>query len=300
MKIRTSLKLLSLPLVAALMAVILGQSAFGESSESEVIQLPQLSSSTSELLGNAEEKEIRDCMARRGFDYLPFVGEVKPTKLPEPGNVEAAKERGYGLSALKEASSRLESPNDKVLAQMDTAARQAWSDALIGPAPTPGEEEAMGRQLIELTNGAKVTFDPNSCISVAQSELYGDSGMWRALNHEIDLLRSTVVQRIQSDSAVKEALEVWRDCMDKRGYRYDAPGAAARDLADNAGTPHDGAIEIQVATADAECYRDAELESTQANLQPGYEEEVAGVNAGLVSEFEAVVDEATERAKSME
>ncbi|CAM5413234.1 hypothetical protein ACWGUP_21645 [Streptomyces diastaticus] len=207
-------------------------------------------------LWQAEESAVRACMRARGHAYR--VGEEaadrraagdSPFALLRP---DEARNDGYGLTSAHLAG-RPPDPNAEHLATLTAKERRHWRDALLG------EEE--NHRTVELPGGLVMSHDPGSCVSRAQTEVYGER--WPELYYTVQELSNAVIGATQESAAFRRAQREWAGCMEERGHRYralDDPRQEIRALLEDEGETGDeeslrtvGLRELELAGADVDC-----------------------------------------------
>jgi hypothetical protein len=219
----------------------------------------------SQLLYEAEEVLVQTCMNERGFEYItnPYVTKAEQEKLepipPKPGDIEAARTRGYGISESIEmgvppnddskesvnsdkeievkATDKTDSeadPNSELLATMSPEQQQAWNEAFFGrmddiDAESPDAEGSI--MTVELpSQGGRIRWDSHSCLSNARREIFGSSMKQVESLIATQALFHNIATAASQDAEYQGALDQWRDCMLSHDLPYQNPGEAANAL----------------------------------------------------------------------
>jgi hypothetical protein len=132
--------------------------------------------------------------------------------------------------------------------------------------------------------------------------LYGDLRDMLRLEHLARGVDHEAYRRVLVDKQYVQALAAWRDCMRRRGYQYEDPGAA-RDAAFSAGRSTD---EIQsldrekrIAVDDATCSKETRLAAVGKRLDEQYRQKVAEERQGEILAYREQRAAALRRAKQL-
>jgi hypothetical protein len=218
----------------------------------------------SQLLYEAEETLVRTCMNERGFEYIanPYVTKTEQEKLepipPKPGDIEAARIRGYGIAESidfgipsnndskesvnsdkeikaenRDKTDPQADPNADLLANMSPEQQQAWNEALFGNMENDNVESSSEDGVIigvEMPSGGEIRWDSNSCLSNARREIY-DSSLKQVENQiATQALVNNIATVASQDEEFQGTLEAWRSCMLTNNLPYQYPGEAAIEL----------------------------------------------------------------------
>ncbi|MEU4222458.1 hypothetical protein [Actinoplanes sp. NPDC026623] len=229
--------------------------------------VPELTAAESALLDRAELLLIRDCMRRRGFDYLVAPRPARPQYRDFPYVVDDAgwaRRHGYGadLQRRRDAAARAE-PNTKRLDALAPADRAAELFALNGVAGADTDVTAV------LPSGVTTRRSASSCTSEAERGLYGDLPAWYRAERVTENLPGLRVHLVLGDARYRRAAAAWSRCMARAGHRYDEP-AQARYAVLSADPPMPRAQEIALAVAEATCADRTGLSATAADLDRRY------------------------------
>ncbi|WP_052845086.1 hypothetical protein [Streptomyces sp. NRRL S-31] len=244
--------------VAAAAAFTVGCSPPGDGREQDVRDPRPLSASLvtsvadTGRLRQREEAAVADCMARRGYTYVPQrvkVNERAVTTNPY-GLLREEQARRDGYGAVGEI---LGGPGRNVA----VAARHSvgWTQAL----------EGTRRKKYALPTGVVLTYRPDGCVYQGREAAYGPG--WNRLEYELEGLQAAVMDRVERDGRYKKALASWSACMRKRGHPYDDLQDPRRELAGAIGRTGGkdralralGRRELRTAADDYACERDARL-----------------------------------------
>ncbi|MFI9604779.1 hypothetical protein ACIHCX_33890 [Streptomyces sp. NPDC052043] len=203
-------------------------------------------------LREREESAVADCMARRGFRYVPQRATVSErTVTTNPYGLlreEQARQDGYG--AVGEI---LNGAGNDLPAATHHSAR--WTKEL----------EGTHEEKFTLPNNVVLTYRPDGCAYQAREAAYGRG--WNRLENELEGLQAAVMDRVQKDDRYAKALSGWSSCMRKSGHSYEDLQAPRQELArgikatggeDNA-LRDLGRKELRIAADDYACERKARL-----------------------------------------
>ena len=265
------------------------------------------------LLYDAEEIAVAACMRSRGFEYTPtpYLDDsdlAAPFSRPESGDIEAASYRGYGIADGIETGDVPLPPsaNQPQIERMTSERRQHWQDALRGKdhaSPSPQEvTEDPSRGVVSVPSGPTITWDRNSCLTVAQRQLYGDDHKYMRLSLQTNLATNQVRRRAKSDEEYLAGVERWRECMARHGLSYARPGSAADELSREY---HEGKLnlaglrqrEVDVATADAACFETVGLAEIRESAQSRAEQQVGKELEQVLDDYRQMKLEALQRAR---
>jgi len=264
-----------------------------------------------QLLWTAEEGLVESCMRKRGFTYLPNPKDVDPDAYRDQpqtsrGDVEAARSRGYGLV---EQIQRGDAPvtqvdrNAEALTHMTVTERNAFLEALRGPAISAADPTMQSMVVsVPLPGGGSAYWYRDSCFAQARRQLYGENFEDNEIGYSREFLRAAMLARADEDQEYKDSLETWRNCMRGQGFSEDRPASAANRLVKQY---HQGRMslnelhtqEVQIATADAQCYAKAGLERVRQAAEARAEEAVLAENRDKIADMVTERKEAIERAE---
>ena len=189
-----------------------------------------LSQDNQKALHDAEELAVSECMKAQGFRDTPQAFEsAQPADGPGMGDVAAARTRGYGIAEARQrgrlAVAENDPDKDPDLGRLTAQERQAFTAALIGPAPTGPNDPS--RATIALPGGATVSVNTNGCASKGRAAVYGDDLRWEEpLFGTVEDLRAKAYDGLSTDPAYESAVQQWRTCMRGKGFNYEGPDVA--------------------------------------------------------------------------
>lgn len=270
--------------------------------------LSELASDQQRALHDAAERAVAECMKAQGFQYTPRPFEAVPQidRGLNLGDVAAAQAHGYGVVEAKEQGDQAVASNDPSrdpnLAKLSPTERQAFSAAMIGPAPA-GPNDAT-RATLSLPNGAVMSVNTSGCASKGRSAVYGDDVKWQALVNTVAQLTADVYQAVGRDAQYVDAVRNWRACMTEGGFDQQAPGSARDGLAKEAASGATDlkrlkAREVEIATADAKCFQRVDMGPLTTRLIGTYEQKVGDANQGVIVAFRESQRQAVERARTI-
>jgi hypothetical protein len=304
MMLRTTRIVVTALLVLAPVAGCSGQSATEGTQEFHQIRLRDvsgLSVEDSRFLFLAEEELVSRCMAARGFRYVA-VAPPKDAEEPEApyGNDDVEWARRYGFGKLVAPRSVLAEferthPNRTIVERLTPDRRRAYGQALTGD---------LRRQVaITLPDGSQRTATVDGCVADVRRRLYGDLRSWLMRGYQAQNIGQQVRARVIGDPRYTDAVARWRSCMQERGYRYEDPGTARRELGallEKAPDPirlRDR--EVAVAVADAECAARVGLVAAAVRLDLDLRAIVLAENEGVVVAYRDQQASALQRAKEL-
>lgn len=268
----------------------------------------KLSAEEDRLLWEAEEAAVAACMRERGFEYAPnpFGGDdpggAEPAA-PRPGDLAAARARGFGIAASIEAvPAPAPDVNRPRVEAMEPAAQRAWLEALAGrPIEPTGPADRPGLGTVSIPGGPMVQWDRGACLAHAERSLHGDDLRHTEQVTMINFLREQVALTAREDAEVRAGVERWRGCMGARGWSYPEPGAAAHALAEEYEAGRltlDGLREreIAVATAEASCHQEAGLAALHERARARAEAKLEREHRALLESYVAAQADALARA----
>ncbi|MFD5539759.1 hypothetical protein ACFWIJ_18550 [Streptomyces sp. NPDC127079] len=216
-------------------------------------------------LREREESAVADCMARRGFKYVP-----ERTRVSE----RAVTTNPYGLLREKQARQDGYGVVGEILSGTGDHPPSAvhhstgWTEALEG---THVEK-------FTLSTGVVLTYRPDGCAYQGREAAYGPG--WNRLENELEGLQAAVMDRVEEDRRYIDALAEWSSCMRKSGYLYEDLQAPRQELAhamESAGDSERslrslGRKELRIASDDYVCERRVRLHEAVYEAQRDAEE----------------------------
>lgn len=246
-------------------------------------------------LWEAEEAAVRACMSDRGHRYES--GEPKdgrreaaanPYALLRPGWAESD---GYGMTAELLAQSSSD-PNKARLDGLTAKERSAWTLALLG------DEER--HRVLKLDDGTKITYDPESCVSVGQAAVYGDD--WPELYHPTEAVSNAIIKATWKTAAFRKAEAEWASCMREQKYRHtslrDPREEVQKLLTGERAAQEAGERELKIATADLECQLKTDLHEKVARAQEPVQRRYQGENSAELDRYDRAKQAALQRLTS--
>jgi hypothetical protein len=204
-----------------------------------------VSATDANLLIEAEQALIHDCMRRHGFKYWPLPASQAYPVVRFPyviTSVSWARSHGFHDSLGLPVNS---GPNQRYYGKLSDSEQSAYSNALVGRADAPSVTTP-------LPTGGIDGHSADGCQASADTELYGSYQAWfkaSTVAYDLPVLwQSMVLGSPQYISAVS----VWSACMREKGYRYSNPAEAASASGAQA-SPHPQPAEIAAAVAEVQC-----------------------------------------------
>ena len=164
---------------------------------------------------------IAVCMAREGFEYVPVASTAGPDMAVRRlvlDEEEYAREHGFGITtwygngeAGEGDSGSTDDPNEAIMATMSDPEREAYLEALFGPAETDDEG-------IQRRGDVPIFGDAGEgCRGEAYEEVQGSI---RQFIQTLGPALGELNQRVQADLRVEEANQAWSTCMADEGFQY--------------------------------------------------------------------------------
>jgi hypothetical protein len=231
-------------------------------------QPPKLRSPTSaelDILHDAVEFHIRDCMAADGFSYSPrprnpgFGYRYFPYVIDD---LAWAKTYGFGREITARLDREAEAGTDaRYIRSLSRAQLDAYGQALTRNRLTG----------LSATNplGGTVTHSDAGCETQAWQQIYGSAEQWFQLSTvatNVDSIRESMVR---GDKKFGVAVRAWSECMRNNGIAATDPGT----LQDNQLARTDAAAQpqdIPLATVEAQCALKSGLSKTAVELDQLY------------------------------
>lgn len=197
----------------------------------------------------AELELTRRCLKARGLDYPTPSGGVNTDDDEWRPNLDVRRVHGYGLSAAV---------SDPAQPAADPATAQpGYEQALFGE---PGRTATLS-----LRSGPRFTFPTTGCIAQSRSELYGDVMDAARVSYWPQEAYNAVRPHIETDPAMRAAIERWAQCMRDHGHPFStmtqARDAVAERYKASGASTDNRRFEVGVAVDDAGCARDAGIPS---------------------------------------
>ncbi|MDF5751250.1 hypothetical protein [Spongiactinospora sp. TRM90649] len=212
-----------------------------------------------DLLHQAEQILVRDCMARRNLEYRPIPRTQVPDMESFPyvvDDVKWAQRNGYGR-AERQALDKAAGSSTRYYRTFSGAQRQTWLIAYHGDRSSP--------LTARLPTGGTIGHSGNGCAAQAWQELYGDKRQWFRAARITQTLDNLRVTQTQGDPEYRAALERWQKCMSGEGFSAPTPLALrSRSLAYRGKDAE--ARDIRAATAEARCAASSGLSRTAHEL----------------------------------
>lgn len=178
------------------------------------------------------EDEVAACMRDRGWEYEPnTAGSMVMSVGGRGADTEFREQYGYGISTRPPldsmpgmVSTQADDPNADYVASLSESDQERYFTDLTGMAPFDASEDGdmAAGQVIEA-----VDIDPNSCFSIAQQAAAVEHP---ELSEEFGKRLGELLQGIDDQPAMVEALAAWSACMTEAGYPYDGPEEIFTDL----------------------------------------------------------------------
>jgi hypothetical protein len=229
---------------------------------------PAVPAPDTQVLHDAEQLVLRDCMAKAGFEYRITPPPSVPDQREFPyvvDDVEWARKHGYGSDIQRELDAlRADDPNQRYFQSLPADRRPAAAAAANGTRP-------VGLTAKE-PDGLTVTHSDQGCRTEVFRELYGDPQTWFQASTTVNALKALRAKRVTVDPKFVAALVPWSSCMHATGYDYESP----TDLrARQPERPLPFADEQRMAVTEASCAVHTGLAATANALDAHYEAELS-------------------------
>lgn len=219
-----------------------------------------------DVLHQAEQLLIRDCMAEQGFRYWPAPRLPSPDYREFPyvvDDAEWAAKHGYGRELEDRQKRRWDEKGvRKYLNGLSAARKTAYTEALHGPeSDTPLKAE--------VAMGGAFTHSDRGCTVEAWRGLYGDVRAWYRSIQMVNSLPGVRAGRVVGEADFRTGLAAWRSCMRQRGHTAENPSELRRVRFLDTGRGA-RAKDVAAATAEARCARTSGLAATAERLDEHY------------------------------
>lgn len=243
-------------------------------------QLRELTDAEQLRIADAQQRLIKRCMTRKGFDFW----EAERLSLEESrtlgwvtDDVAWANKHGYGSRIeAKHERARLTNRNVAYRKGLSDERRAAYDEAL---------DEGIDAPVItaEVPTGGTVRKRVGGCVAEAEKQLYGDRVAWFRAEKTVMGLQPLYVPQVMADKRFAAALASWSRCMARSGHTYRTP-QEARQAAVEQGLkagPGPGAgkafdAERKLAVADATCAKNTSLRSIGNERETHYVNKLRG------------------------
>lgn len=176
---------------------------------------------------------IAECMAREGFEFVPATRPVEDSVFGVTGDVEFAREYGFGISTLHGETTTFyeddwDDPNQAIVASLSESERDAYYETLYGSSYSDGAFGSVGDSATSTFDGDESTEveveDPafEGCNGQAYEEVYAYDELTEIFE-QLDL--ESLFERVEADPRAAEINAEWSECMAERGYDYEDPNA---------------------------------------------------------------------------
>lgn len=207
------------------------------------------------LLERAEDVLLVDCMADRGYEFIPIAFDGTPRErvlLPYVLSVEEAKAEGYSEITEVAGAALPEGFNDQValMDELSASERDSYDEAFWGP------DEKSG------------------CLGEARDSLVDSHEQMRLLVNQLQGAALQVESSLLAHPQVRALQDEWSACIQGRGYNYDKPQDAVDAMVEQFGAlggpgarGEDSAVapqEVRTATEDAICQEQVGFEQVNA------------------------------------
>jgi len=200
----------------------------------------------------AAQEAVAECMAKEGFEYIPYLPNYDEGGFGEPETEEEyIQEYGLGISYYVlsqefygEDASDLEdgtehavpdevaaNPNMAIREAMSEDQREAYDEALWGVYPeseyddmTEEEYEAMSEDeldaMFEEQDALMEGWESGGCYDEANEELW-DAGAFETFHEQFGNQLEEIYEEVEADPRIVELDSKWSKCMSGAGYTFD-------------------------------------------------------------------------------
>lgn len=281
------------PALAVVVAVGLVSCSAAERQANDQVGVARSKPAGDELLRQAEERLIKQCMSRHGFEYREQPPPVPVREFPYVvDDIAWARQHGYG-HLVDRPDPAATDVNEPILAGLSPDRQEAWHRTLLGA----------GRQLtVDIAGLGKISAPDNGCAAEARRTLYGDLAGWYRARRTVDHLGIHLRNEVMGDPRYRVGLAAWAVCARGRGY----PSSTPRQLreftlkaAEHAQSGQARTLEVAAAETEAQCAHRAGLPATIRALERIHRPAVEGRWAGQRKALQSFSQEATPRAQQI-
>ena len=209
----------------------LGSTFFGIDPEEQAANLARQEQQVQEM--------IAECMAQEGFEYIPTVRPFNDAGFGAPGDVELAKDIGFGITTRYGETTppgfeeHWTDPNEAIIGALSESERSAYNDTLYGSSVSSGgfgsDSDSATAAVDDGSDSGEVVDDGgfNGCSGEAYMEVYA----YEELAEIYELLDlESLGERVEADPRVADIIVDWSECMDAQGYDYEDPESMYEDV----------------------------------------------------------------------
>lgn len=241
------------------------------------------------LVGDATEKLITDCMRQFGFAWTTRPNQMKEVNQTDRvygvADLETAQRYGYRLPPTDGRSSGADKKTKR-----SQGTSYSPSTLLVLTGSSTGEEKTSGAEDPGSYRGKEIPA--GGCAGQARRQVTGVD--------EIDPTRaadSIVVsmwEKSKSDPRVVAVIKKWAACMKESGYNYPSPLEVGDPKWSSSGRPSEN--EIQTAVADVKCKQRTNLIGVWFSVESGYEKQAIQQNIEQLTQIKKRWTEAARKA----
>jgi hypothetical protein len=220
---------------------------------------PSVEAPNLDVLHQAEEVLVRDCMAQQGFTYWPRPRTPAPDTELFPyvvDDLEWARANGYDRASRDQIEQDASSAA-RYYGGLPKDRQRAWLAAYHGA-------RAAGLEA-RLPFGGTVGHSDDGCAARAWQELYGDMRQWFRVERITDALGEMRVRQTLQDARYVAAKKRWRECMSAEGFSAEAPLSFRAQQLEYEGADGE-ARDRAAATAEARCAASSGLSEVARQL----------------------------------
>jgi hypothetical protein len=235
------------------------------------------------------EDGIASCMRERGWEYEPNTAGLVMVATAGPGRDPAfAEQYGYGISTRPPIDEMFggattempDDPNGDYVDSLSDADRDRYFTDLTGAAPMASEEVSGGASAVMIESEG---IDPNTCFAQAQQAAAQEHP---ELSEAFGERLGELMQGIDRDPAMTDAMAAWSACMAAADYPYESQREIYSDLSqrysqitgDDRPAPGGAADENMVVVGGG-----AMLDGEELDLSPADEERLAKLQADEIA-----------------
>lgn len=240
-----------------------------------------------------------DCMADRGFEFPTDAPDWPPEPADRPFGPWDADDIADGYGAA--VGETVESPLERFVASLPEPQAVSWMEAYRGSGDLDGPPIT-----VTLPDGSEVesgfsTSLEDGCYFAGMNAVMGDYAQRDVLRREIErLVNEAAVEAEHRSDLVRQALEVWAECMEAEGIDVADGGDGPDELVSEfVGEPGVSDRERTVGAIDVACKAEANLHDAYFVARAEAEADLIDDNLVFVEAWRELQDEAMAEAREI-